>query len=157
MAETQSAYTDYRYDSTPHAFRTIWQNEGIRGFYKGLGTSFIGISHAAVQFPLYERLKLWLHTDEPGTHRSTNILLASGMSKMCASIVVRTRLQNQSRFPYKYRGIFHAIRTIYLEEGWTAFYKGMPTNLLRTVPTSAITFLTYELLIRRLNAMANAP
>ncbi|KAI8053357.1 mitochondrial carrier domain-containing protein [Syncephalis plumigaleata] len=161
---TQSAYTDYRYDSTPHAFRTIWREEGIRGFYKGLGTSFLGISHAAVQFPLYEKLKLWLHTDtdDRSKHRSINILLASGISKMSASIVtyphevVRTRLQNQSRFPYKYRGIIHAIQTIYLEEGWTAFYKGMPTNLLRTVPTSAITFLTYELLIRRLNAFAIA-
>ncbi|KAI9594120.1 mitochondrial carrier domain-containing protein [Syncephalis fuscata] len=158
---TQSAYTDYRYNSTPHAFHTIWRQEGIRGFYKGLGTSLFGISHVAVQFPLYERLKLWLRKyHDTIKHRSIHILLASGLSKMAASVitypheVVRTRLQNQSRPPFKYKGIFNAIRTIYIEEGWTAFYKGMPTNLLRTVPTSAITFLTYELLIRRLNTFS---
>jgi len=35
-----------------------------------------------------------------------------------------------------------------------AFYKGMPTNLLRTVPASALTILTYELLVGRLNDLA---
>jgi len=66
--------------------------------------------------------------------------------------VVRTRLQSQSAQPHRYHGMLHAVKVIYHEEGWGAFYKGMNTNLLRTVPASALTILTYEILLRRLSA-----
>lgn len=67
--------------------------------------------------------------------------------------VIRTRLQNQSVKPFKYKGIFHAIKVIMAEESIRGFYKGLPTNLLRTVPSSAMTILTYEMLVRELNAL----
>lgn len=65
--------------------------------------------------------------------------------------VIRTRLQNQTRKPYKYQGILHAIKVISKEEGLCGFYKGLSTNLVRTVPSSALTILTYELIVRKLN------
>ncbi|CAJ0766643.1 14771_t:CDS:1, partial [Entrophospora sp. SA101] len=79
-------------------------------------------------------------------------------SKMAASLatypheVVRTRLQNQTVKPFKYKGVWNAIKLINQEEGLMAFYKGMSTNLLRTVPSSALTILIYEILIRKLNS-----
>ncbi|KAJ1963501.1 hypothetical protein IWQ62_003192 [Dispira parvispora] len=94
---------------------------------------------------------------DPANRRSINsrgILVASAVSKLIASTmtypheVIRTRLQNQVQPPFRYRGILHAIVTIYREEGWRAFYKGLATNLIRTVPASAITLLTYEWLVR---------
>lgn len=140
------------------AFSTIARNEGIRGFYKGLGPSLIGVSHVAIQFPLYEELKSLLI--EANMHTETaNILLASAVSKMVASTVtyphevIRTRLQNQSVEPYKYKGIFHAVKVILYEEGMHGFYKGISTNLLRTVPSSAITILTYEMIIKKMDQM----
>ncbi|KAJ1991043.1 hypothetical protein GGI25_003909 [Coemansia spiralis] len=151
---TQSAFTDYRYNSVWHAVQVIYKTEGIRGFYKGLGSSLIGVTHVAVQFPLYEHLKCWLKVDQDHHLESSRILFASALSKMVASSVtyphevVRTRLQNQSIAPYKYKGILHAVRLIYTEEGITAFYRGLTTNLIRTVPASMMTLLTYELLIR---------
>ncbi|KAJ1835134.1 hypothetical protein IWW55_003344 [Coemansia sp. RSA 2706] len=151
---TQSAYTEYRYTSMWHAVQMIYRAEGWRGFYKGLGSSLLGVTHVAVQFPLYERLKCWMHVDAEHQLESSRILLASAMSKMVASSVtyphevIRTRLQNQSKPPYKYTGILHAARLIYCEEGARAFYRGLTTNLIRTVPASMMTLLTYELLIR---------
>lgn len=32
--------------------KTIYQQEGIRAFYRGLSASFLGLSHVAIQFPL---------------------------------------------------------------------------------------------------------
>ncbi|KAI8365404.1 mitochondrial carrier domain-containing protein [Radiomyces spectabilis] len=156
---TQSELTPYRYNNTLHAFITIAREEGFRGFYKGLGPSLIGVSHVAVQFPLYEKLKVWLHADTNAPGASTSILVASSLSKMAASVatypheVIRTRLQNQTRKPYKYRGICHGLAVIGKEEGFRGFYKGLPTNLMRTVPSSAMTILTYELLVRKLEGI----
>jgi len=44
---------------TIDAARTIYRSEGIRAFYRGLLPSLLGIAHVAVQFPLYEQLKIW--------------------------------------------------------------------------------------------------
>lgn len=38
--------------STYQMMKIIQQNEGWRAFYKGLGASFLGLSHVAIQFPL---------------------------------------------------------------------------------------------------------
>lgn len=48
-----------RYRNTPEAFLSIYRTEGLRAFYKGLLPSLIGVSHVAVQFPLYEKAKSW--------------------------------------------------------------------------------------------------
>jgi solute carrier family 25 (mitochondrial folate transporter), member 32 len=47
------------YKHTLDCFLTIYRSEGPRAFYRGLLTSLLGISHVAVQFPLYEQLKDW--------------------------------------------------------------------------------------------------
>jgi len=55
-----SSTSAYYYKSTLHAFITISQKEGFRGFYKGLAPSLLGVSHVGIQFPLYEKIKrLW--------------------------------------------------------------------------------------------------
>jgi solute carrier family 25 folate transporter 32 len=92
---------------------------------------------------------------------SSSILLASAFSKMSASLatypheVIRTRLQNQTKKPYKYQGIVHAIKVMSKEEGLRGFYKGLSTNLVRTVPSSAMTILTYELVVKKLDDWKN--
>ena len=47
-----------RYRHTLDAAFTIYRSEGIRAFYRGLLPSLLGITHVAVQFPLYEQLKI---------------------------------------------------------------------------------------------------
>ena len=48
-----------KYKHTLQAFASIYRNEGFRAFYKGLLPSLMGVSHVAVQFPLYEKAKQW--------------------------------------------------------------------------------------------------
>ncbi|KAG6372881.1 mitochondrial carrier domain-containing protein [Boletus reticuloceps] len=56
--QTQSR-REVRYRHTFDAALTIYRTEGLRAFYRGLLPSLFGIAHVAVQFPLYEQLKVW--------------------------------------------------------------------------------------------------
>jgi len=75
---------------------------------------------------------------------------------------VRTRLQTQtqdvlsltnfsSTGANRKMGIIETIKIMKNEEGLRGFYKGLSTNLLRTVPASVITILTYEMVLAELN------
>jgi len=124
--QTQSPQ-EVRYRHTLDAALTIYRSEGFRAFYRGLVPSLLGILHVAVQFPLYEQLKIVArkhlslssftlfsfrpiqflgHFLERGSDvplSNQTILLCSAMAKMTASIatypheVVRTRLQTEKR------------------------------------------------------------
>ncbi|KAL9052252.1 MAG: hypothetical protein Q9162_005509 [Coniocarpon cinnabarinum] len=47
------------YSSIGHGARMIYKNEGIYGFWRGLLPSMVGVSHGAIQFMAYEKLKIW--------------------------------------------------------------------------------------------------
>lgn len=55
--ETATANSPYYYKSVRSAFWEIYTKEGWKAFFKGLGPSLLGVSHVAIQFPLYERFK----------------------------------------------------------------------------------------------------
>jgi len=43
-----------------------------------------------------------------------------------------------------------------MTDGLPGFYRGMGVNLIRTVPNSALTILTYELIMRRLTHLTHS-
>ena len=67
--------------------------------------------------------------------------------------VVRTRLQTLRIHRDGYQngavpdhpptGIIRTTKNIITKEGWRALYKGLSVNLVRTVPNSAVTMLTF--------------
>jgi len=61
--------------------------------------------------------------------------------------VIKTRLQVEARKGEKaYRGITHAARSIFKEEGFTAFFKGGPARIFRSSPQFGFTLAAYEVL-----------
>jgi len=160
---------DVRYRHTLDAALTIYRTEGISAFYRGLVPSLLGIFHVAVQFPLYEQLKVWAQGDSDQPLSSESILICTAISKMTASIatypheVIRTRMQTQ-KLPlaedmssdgmvkrHANRGLIETTVKLIRREGWSTLYRGLSVNLIRTVPNSAVTMLTYELVLRHLN------
>ena len=150
------------YKGTLDALRRIARCEGIPGLYSGLGPSLLGISHVAIQFPIYERLKHDLahfrNLRAADELTATDLALSSGVAKIVASTltypheVLRSHMHVKGYGPFS--GALSLASDIYREGGAKAFYRGVGTNLLRTTPAAAITFTSFELISRELNGVA---
>lgn len=102
--------------SLPRALHSLYKNEGIRGFYRGIGPALFGVTHGAIQFSMYETFKasrlksrqstVFSAEDSNGTKKKENASLTTwdamwmaALSKVLASIttypyqVVKSRLQ----------------------------------------------------------------
>lgn len=147
------------------------RNEGIRGLYRGLSASYLGVTESTLQWVLYEQMKLGLARreqrllasgKEPGvwdqTVAWTGKLCAAGSAKFVAALitypheVVRTRLRQAPMQDghLKYTGLAQCFRLIWKEEGMAALYGGLVPHMLRVVPSAAIMFGTYETVLRLL-------
>lgn len=69
--------------------RQIAREEGIRGFYKGLSASYLGVTEGTIQWVLYERLKRMTASAEGkgGLQEWAGMLTSAGTAKCVASLI----------------------------------------------------------------------
>jgi solute carrier family 25 folate transporter 32 len=98
----------------------------------------------------YEQLKnRWAVGRKGGKDGLTNVdfLTLSAVSKMFAGSitypyqVVRTKMQQYDMPEMKAREV---VKGIWRSNGAAGFYKGLVPNLVRVMPSTAVTFLVYE-------------
>lgn len=72
-----------------NCIKKIMREEGIRGFYKGLSASYLGVTEGTIQWVLYERLKkLSAAVDgQSGVSQWLGVLGSAGSAKFVASII----------------------------------------------------------------------
>ncbi|KAF8810500.1 mitochondrial carrier protein RIM2 [Phlegmacium glaucopus] len=134
--------------------KKIMREEGIRGFYKGLSASYLGVTETTIQWVLYERLKkLSIATEggQSGLSQWFAMLGSAGSAKFVASMitypheVLRTRLrQPRVNGVVKYTGLWQTLKLVLAEEGARTLYSGLSAHLMRVVPNAAVMYSIYE-------------
>ncbi|KAG6871297.1 hypothetical protein C0995_006322 [Termitomyces sp. Mi166 len=137
--------------------KDIMKNEGIKGFYKGLSASYLGVTEGTIQWVLYERLKNISAATEGGggVMEWLGMLGSAGTAKCVATLitypheVLRTRLRQPSvNGVLKYTGLIQTLRLVIAEEGARSLYGGLSAHLMRVVPNAAVMYSIYEGILR---------
>lgn len=158
-----------QYKNSLDCVKQVVRNEGIKGLYRGLSASYLGITESTLQWVLYERMKGYLAQRKSRATANGRAMTgwdefidiggklgAAGIAKLFAAAltypheVVRTRLRQRPAdggIP-KYTGLLQCFRTIWREEGIVSMYGGLSPHLLRVVPSAAIMFGMYEAILR---------
>lgn len=84
--------------------RKIFREEGVRGFYKGLSASYLGVTEGTIQWTLYEYLKRMTANTEGrgGTAEWLGMLGSAGTAKCVASLIT---------YPHEVSCIVHPIHS----------------------------------------------
>ncbi|KAF2835926.1 mitochondrial carrier [Patellaria atrata CBS 101060] len=145
------------YSGVSNAIMTISRVEGIRTLWRGLSSVVVGAGPAhAVYFASYETVKQAMGGNTGGKHEHHP--LAAAVSGAAATItsdalmnpfdVIKQRMQLHGS---TYTSIAHCARSVFRNEGVTAFYVSYPTTLTMTVPFTALQFMAYESLSKVMN------
>ncbi|TFL02271.1 mitochondrial carrier [Pterulicium gracile] len=133
--------------------KQIMREQGVRGFYKGLSASYLGVTETTIQWVLYEKLKGMAREVEGkgGFAEWAGMMGSAGTAKCVASLitypheVLRTRLRQPSiNGAVKYTGLVQTLKLIIAEEGARALYGGLSAHLMRVVPNAAVMYSIYE-------------
>ena len=134
----------YKHRSILDAFRTIFNENGLRGLYRGLSPTLIrDINYSGIQYMIYSNLKKYFNSDD----RSRTIAMCALLSSTFACFVtqptdvIRTRMQLQ---PVKYFSLIQASKKIYYEEGVRSFFVGFIPRSTRRILITVLSWTIFE-------------
>lgn len=141
-----------------------WQNEGLRGLYRGFGAVLVGSGPAGMlYFTSYEvaknelpRVVPFLSDSTAATHLLAGLAAESASCLLWVPIdVIKERMQIQRAQPHGapggaaasgvyYRNTADAVRQIMAREGVRGIYRGYGATIASFGPFSALYFVFYE-------------
>lgn len=135
---------------------TYLQEGGIRGLYRGVWPTNLGVvPYVALNFCVYEQLREFVPTNGDTGSSSMYMLAIGAISGGVAQTatypfdLLRRRFQvlamGQSELGFKYSGVIDALITIGKTEGVRGYYRGLTANLFKVIPSTAVSWLVYEL------------
>ncbi|ORC93161.1 putative mitochondrial carrier protein [Trypanosoma theileri] len=141
------------------AYKMIVNTHGWRALYSGLVPTLVGIMpYAGCSFAVFETLKSYItRWHNLPSEKSITVherMVAGGFAGLVAQSatypldIVRRRMQVS---PGRYRGVFHALRSIYKEEGLAqGLYKGLQMNWIKGPIAVATGFTVNDIIKRRM-------
>eukprot|EP00850_Spirogloea_muscicola_P017479 SM000151S01467 [mRNA] locus=s151:3339:5861:+ [translate_table: standard] len=153
----------HRSSGIGQAFSSILREGGVRGLYRGVGPTLLGIlPYAGLKFYIFEGLKGSLYDDTPPSVVAKLALGAlAGIVAQTFTYpldVVRRQMQVQGApAPFSpagppdahggrvvYTSTWDGLRTIVRTQGWRQLYAGLTVNWIKMVPTVAVGFTVYD-------------
>jgi len=153
MLSTGRAHPD-AYKSLTHGLVSLLQTEGPRGLFRGMVPALFGVTHGAVHFMFYEKMKLWrlqqsmpqgrrkpseeetdevllegLEKDQAETLTNWDYISLSALSKITAGALTYPYQVIRARLQtydagQEYKSARDVIAKIWRTEGGRGFYKG---------------------------------
>ncbi|KAI9637753.1 mitochondrial carrier domain-containing protein [Dioszegia hungarica] len=147
--------------SASQAVREIMKQDGLKGFWRGIGPALILVINPVIQYTTFERLvavllayRLKRFGSAPTTKQQLSLGRSSlsdwdmfflgALSKLAATgttypyIVVKSRLQAAT---HKYNSSIRAVLDILQKEGLGGLYAGLAPKLIQSCLTASILFL----------------
>ncbi|XP_069748726.1 solute carrier family 25 member 43 isoform X1 [Narcine bancroftii] len=130
-------------------FQLLAEAEGPRALWKGNCIACLRLfPYNTSQLSAYNKF-VNLFMDNLGHISHCSAIVAGSLAGIVAAVLtyptelIETRLIVQNSRAPTYRGIAHALVTIYTREGFPALYRGASLTILGAVPFSASSFLVY--------------
>lgn len=156
---------------TGHAIKDLYNEAGIKGFWKGVIPTLIMVCNPSIQFMIYESLlkrlkaKRALNKHNLENVSAIEVFVLGAIAKLGATVVtypllvVKSRLQAKQEIggnkALQYTGTLDAIVKMIHYEGLPGFYKGMSTKIVQSVFAAAVLFMTKEELVKATQRIVN--
>ncbi|KAF4080816.1 hypothetical protein AMELA_G00175540 [Ameiurus melas] len=147
------------YRNLRHAVRTMYIQDGVLTFYRGLIPTLVAVfPYAGLQFFSYNVLKKLLERDGKTSKGGLQSLLSGSIAGVISKTLTypfdlfKKRLQvggfEEARAHFgqvrSYRGFVDCAVCIAREEGLAAFFKGLSPSLIKAAMSTGLTFFFYE-------------
>ncbi|OIS97478.1 PREDICTED: mitochondrial substrate carrier family protein P [Nicotiana attenuata] len=146
--------THPQYSGIKNVLESVYKEGGLRGLYRGVGPTLIGIlPYAGLKFYVYEELKR--HVPE---EQQTSILMRLSCGAIAGLLgqtftypldVVRRQMQVEHLQPSmqgraRYKNTLDGLSYIVRNQGWRQLFAGLSVNYMKIVPSVAIGFTAYD-------------
>ncbi|PWN32302.1 mitochondrial carrier [Meira miltonrushii] len=143
--------TNQRQPSTLQVIRDIWRKRGVRGLYRGLGTTSIrdlGYGPYFLSYEVFNRTFASFHHEGIDQLSNAEMAISGGLAGVVGWLstfaidVIKTRVQATDT--RSGNAFMFAARQTYAEGGLNAFFAGVGPTVLRAIPANAVLFLAFE-------------
>ncbi|KAK8581917.1 hypothetical protein V6N12_072119 [Hibiscus sabdariffa] len=154
----RSLYPQPAYSGVRDVVTSVYKEAGIRGLYRGVGPTLVGIlPYAGLKFYVYEVLK----THVPEEQRKSIVMHLScgavagllGQTFTYPLDVVRRQMQVENLQcsttqggVTRYRNTLDGLTTIVRYQGWRQLFAGLSINYMKMVPSVAVGFAGYDMM-----------
>nr|XP_055109766.1 solute carrier family 25 member 45 isoform X3 [Symphalangus syndactylus] len=143
-----------RYQGPVHCAASIFWEEGPRGLFRGAwALTLRDTPTMGIYFITYEGL-CRQYTPEGQNPSSATVLVAGGFAGIASWVaatpldVIKSRMQMDGLRRRVYQGMLDCMVSSVRQEGLGVFFRGVTINSARAFPVNAVTFLSYEYLLR---------